>query len=323
MELRHLRYFVAVAEELNFRRAAERVYVAQGAFSAQVSKLEGELGARLLERSPRGVSLTEAGAALLPEARRVLHQAELAGLAARNARDHATSRLRVGYMPASLPARVPRALQRLAAAMPVLQTTLEPGTATELIEAIRTDWLDAAVLPLPAPTSGLRTTPLECQHTVVAQPANHEHATRAAIRLDQLAPERILLLPREANRPHYDAIIASCRAARLSPTLIELPDTQLEQALLAVTSGDGPALLPECVVERYRTPGVRFLTLDDDTATFTTAVLTRRDTQHMPTIAFLRTVSASIDARPAGGLSEKLASTDYERRIVRGRGDPT
>src|SRR3954449_7055859 len=115
MELRHLRYFVAVAEELHFRRAAERLHVAQPAVSEQIRKLENELGVRLLNRTHRSVSMTDAGAALLTEARRVLHQAEVARLAVRSARDRATSRLRIGYAPASLPASVPRALQRLRA----------------------------------------------------------------------------------------------------------------------------------------------------------------------------------------------------------------
>jgi DNA-binding transcriptional LysR family regulator len=76
LELRHLRYFVAVSEELNFRRAAERMYVAQGALSEQVRKFEDELGVRVLDRTSRGASLTDAGSALLPETRRVLHQTE-------------------------------------------------------------------------------------------------------------------------------------------------------------------------------------------------------------------------------------------------------
>src|SRR3954471_21791814 len=110
VELRHLRYFVAVAEELHFRRAAERLYVAQPAVSEQIRKLEAELGVRLFDRTHRSVSLTGPGQALLVEARRVLQQAELAQLAARNARDSAGARLRVGYVPDALPPSIPRAL---------------------------------------------------------------------------------------------------------------------------------------------------------------------------------------------------------------------
>src|SRR5437762_1853301 len=149
MELRHLRYFVAVAEELHFRRAAERLHIAQPAVSEQVRKLENELDVRLLNRDQRSVSLTEAGAVLLTEARTLLRLAEEARLAARSARDLATSRLRIGYIPASLPASVPRALQRLAAATSRLQTSLEPGSGTELIDAVRGKRLDAAVVSLP------------------------------------------------------------------------------------------------------------------------------------------------------------------------------
>jgi DNA-binding transcriptional LysR family regulator len=106
MELRHLRYFVAVAEELHFRRAAERLHVAQRAVSEQVRKLEQELGVKLFDRSQRSVELTVAGAALLEEARHVLRHAEVAKQAARNAGDLATTRLRIGYLLDSLPTSV-------------------------------------------------------------------------------------------------------------------------------------------------------------------------------------------------------------------------
>ena len=111
MELRHLRYFVAVAEELHFRRAAERLHVAQPAVSEQVRKLEDELGVRLFDRTPRNVALTDAGAALLPEAYQVLRQAEAARLAARSASDRPG--LRIGYVPTALLASIPRTLRRL------------------------------------------------------------------------------------------------------------------------------------------------------------------------------------------------------------------
>src|SRR6478735_2247422 len=107
MELRHLRYFVAVAEELHFRRAAERLHVAQPAVSEQVRKLEAELGVQLFERTRRPVVLTGAGVAFLEEARRVLRQADVARQAARDAGDRATMRLRIGYLADALPTAVP------------------------------------------------------------------------------------------------------------------------------------------------------------------------------------------------------------------------
>jgi DNA-binding transcriptional LysR family regulator len=295
MELRHLRYFVAVAEALHFRRAAERLHVGQPAVSEQVRKLEEELGVRLLNRTP-SVSLTDAGAALLREARRVLEQAEVARLAARNARDHATSSLRIGYMPASLPASVPRGLQRLAAAMPHLETILEPGSGLELIQSIRAERLDAAIVSLPAPTAGLRTTALGEQRVVAALPVIHDQAVTSKIRLDQMAPERIVVLPREENRPFYDAVLAACRSAGLSPTLVEMPDSHVERILLAVASGAGMGLLPESVAERYAAPGLRFVRLDGDALSFATAAVTRRDAGHLPTVAFLHAISQARNA---------------------------
>jgi DNA-binding transcriptional LysR family regulator len=291
VELRHLRYFVAVAEELHFRRAAERLHVAQPAVSEQIRKLEEELGVLLLNRTQRSVSLTDAGAAFLTEAQVVLHRAEVARIAAQNARDRTTSRLRIGYMPTSLPGSVLRTLQRLAASTPLLETSLEPGSSTDLIEAVRREQLDAAVVSLPAPTAGLRATGLGYQSAVAALPVGHHQAVKLEVRLDQMAPERILLLPREANRPFYDAVIAACRAADLSPTLIEIPGAQIEQALLSVASGAGLALLPESVADRYAAPGVRFVPLGGEPPAFATAIVTRRDTAHMPTVAFLRAIA--------------------------------
>src|SRR4051812_24658668 len=102
MELRHIRYFVAVAEELHFRRAAERLHVAQPAVSEQIRKLEEELGVRLFDRTRRNVALTDAGAALLTEAYRVLRHAEAGRLAARNASDRPGQP--IGHVPTPLPA---------------------------------------------------------------------------------------------------------------------------------------------------------------------------------------------------------------------------
>jgi DNA-binding transcriptional LysR family regulator len=293
MELRHLRYFVAVAEELHFSRAAERLHVAQPAVSEQVRKLEEELGVRLLNRTKRAVSLTEAGAVLLSEARRVLQQVDIARLATHELRDRSAARLRIGYTPASLPTSVPRALQRVAASIKNLEATMEPGFGLELIAAVRDERLEAAIVSLPAPTAGLRTTELGQERAVAAFPVRHRHAVRPAIRLDQMAPERIVVLPREASRPFYDAVLAACKSAALSPSLVETRGTCVEPALLAVASGAGIGLLPQSVAGRYSTPGVRFVAIDGEQPAVLTAIVTRRDTAHLPTMAFLRAVSVA------------------------------
>jgi DNA-binding transcriptional LysR family regulator len=300
MELRHLRYFVAVAEELHFSRAAARLHVAQPAVSEQVRKLEDELGVRLLNRTKRTVSLTDAGAVLLAEARRALQQVETARLATRQVADRTANRLRIGYAPSSLPAAVPTALQQMAASMKSVETVLEPGFALELIAGVRDERLDAAIVPLPAPTSGLRATRLGHERAVAAVPVGHRHAVRPAIRLDHMAPERIVVLAREANRPFYDAVLAACHNAGLSPALVEMPGSSVgvESALLAVASGAGIALLPESVGDRYCPAGVRFVPLDGAGPTVETAVVTRRDSAHLPTAAFLRAVGEVEARRP-------------------------
>ena len=296
MELRHLRYFVAVAEELHFRRAAERLHVAQPAVSEQVRKLEDELGVRLFDRTQRNVALTDAGAALLPEASRVLRQAEAARLVARNASDRPG--LRVGYVPTALRASIPRTLRRLVATMPNLQTTMEPGSGPELVDAVRAGDLDVAVVSLPVPTAGVRVTPLGEQRVVAVFPVSHEHAVKPHVDLEQIAPERIVVLPRDVDRPFYDAVLATCCAAGVSPTLTEMPDGQVDRMLLAVASGTGMAVLPECVAERYADAGVRFVPLSGESPAVATAIVTPRHTEHLPTVAFLRAATHTLDQRP-------------------------
>src|ERR1700742_2964952 len=133
MELRHLRYFVAVAEELHFRRAAERLHVPQPAVSEQVRKLERELGVDLLERTPRKVTLTEAGVCMLEESRRVLALADRAQQCARNACCQADERLRVGYAATALPASALRALREVRGSSCCTETSLRPGSAPDLL----------------------------------------------------------------------------------------------------------------------------------------------------------------------------------------------
>ncbi len=291
MELRHFRYFVAVAEELHFRRAAERLHVAQPAVSEQVRKLEQELGVRLFDRTQRSVSLTDAGAAMLDEARRVLQQADIARMAAQNARDRATMRLRIGHLPDSLPGSVSRAMQVFGASAPRIQISLETGCALRLIEEVRAQRLDAAVVGLPAPISGLRATPAGQERIVAALPVTHPHAVGPAISLERLAPDRLVVLPRDTNPAFHSAVVAACRDAGLSPTFVELAEPRVEHALSAVATAGDMALLPESAADRHVARGVRFVPLEAANSAVESVVVTRPDTESLGTVGFLRALA--------------------------------
>jgi DNA-binding transcriptional LysR family regulator len=204
-------------------------------------------------------------------------------------------RLRIGYLPDSLPLAVPRALRQLATSAPVLQIDLETGLALRLVDDVRAGRLDAAVTTLPTPANGLRVTPLGAQRPVIALPAVHPHAMAPAIAFERLAPERIVLLPREANPAFHSSIAAMCHAAGLSPTFVEIAEPRVENVLLAVAAGAGPAILPESVTERYATPGIRFVPLDGAPPTLENAVLTHPDNESLATAAFLRAATRAID----------------------------
>ena len=290
MELRQLKYFVAVAEELHFRRAAERLYVAQPAVSEQIRKLEAELGVRLFDRTNRRVAITEAGAALLEEGRRVLAQADTALLAARNASERAGARLRIGYLPDSLPESVPRALGHMARAAPRVDVSMETGPAVRLIQQVRDRQLDAVVTGLPAATSGLLVTSLGRQGMVAAVAATDAWSPAPALSLARLAPTQLVMMQRAANPAFHDAVVALCRDAAVAPALFEVAEPRVESVLLAVAAGAGPAILPAAVTDRYAIPGVRFVPLDDD-AGFETAVLTHPDADDAATVSFLRALA--------------------------------
>jgi DNA-binding transcriptional LysR family regulator len=206
-------------------------------------------------------------------------------------------RLRIGYLADSLPASVPRALRHVAASSPAVDIDLETGPALRLIEELRAHRLDAVVTALPAPTSGLRITPIGQQRAVAVLPAADRNARAAAVDLRRLAPERVVILPRDANPAFHNAVVAMCHTAGIAPTLVETTEPRVEYALLSVATGAGIALLPESAAERYTAPGIRFVPLEGAEPAFQTAVLTRPDTESLPTRHFLQAVSRAARVR--------------------------
>jgi DNA-binding transcriptional LysR family regulator len=312
MELRHLRYFVAVAEELHFRRAAERLHIAQPAVSEQVRKLEAELGVQLLDRTERNVSLTAAGMVMLEEARRVLRQADTAVQAARNVRTRGLGRLRLGYMPDSVPGYVPQSFARFAAAAPGIELVLETGSPQRLAGDVHGGSLDVAVVCLPLASRGLRVARLAEEHAMVALPAAHPLAAAPAIEPGQIAQTPQVLLPRACNPAFYDGVISAWRAAGLTADPREASEPQVEHVLLAIAAGAGVGVLPSSVAERYSVPGVRFVPLSSSLGC-EIAVLSRDEDSTMVAV-YLRLIRALARPQPPlAGLSTRRA----ELRLAR------
>src|SRR6202035_1462543 len=175
MELRHLRYFVAIGEEENYRRAAQRLNVAQTALSTQIQDLEAELGFKLFDRLPRGVKLSAAGRLFLEDARRILHEVgEAATRAARVARGQSGT-LRVGFTEnASWRGIVPDSFRRFRERQPDAELQLTPATSLAQIEALRSGRLDAGfVFNMPKTDAELDHIPVAMPHVELAVPKGH------------------------------------------------------------------------------------------------------------------------------------------------------
>ncbi|MCG7210212.1 LysR family transcriptional regulator [Streptomyces arenae] len=212
MELRQLTYFVAVAEELHFGRAADRLHIVQSAVSMQIQRLERELGAELFDRSPRRVRLTAAGERLLPEARAVLAAAEKARAAVAAPR----AGLRIGTS-TGLGEHLDRVLAAFARRAPDVLVELHALPAAERLARVADGRLDAAFVRAGQPVPGTRVHPLWPDPLVAALPATHPLAGRPEIGVDDLAGLPLALAERRTNPALVDLVVGACREAGFEP----------------------------------------------------------------------------------------------------------
>jgi len=245
MELRHLRYFVAVAEAGHITRAAERLGIQQPPLSQQIRALETELDVQLFRRKPRGVELTEAGRALLEDARTVLARVDHAVATTRRTARGELGRLAVGFTSsASFHPRVPRAIRSYRKAYPQVSLALEEGGTAELVEALVQERLDAAFVRSPVgDTSAIVVTPLLDEEMIVALPTGHRLAAKHAQPLAAFAAETFILYRRRLGPGLYDSIIAACHRAGFSPRVgQEAP--RMFSTLNLVAAGLGVSIIP-------------------------------------------------------------------------------
>jgi DNA-binding transcriptional LysR family regulator len=212
MELRHLRYFLAVGEEQHYGRAAGRLRVAQPALSRQIQDLEEELGFKLFERLPRGVKLSAAGQLFLEDARRILREVnEAAARAARVARGQSGT-LRVGFTEsASWRGVVPESFRRFREMQPDAELQLQPSPSLVQLDALRSGRLDAGfVFNMPKTDPELDARPVAIERIELAVPTSHPVAKLKQVRLRELAGTPFVWFPRREAPALYDRLMREC-----------------------------------------------------------------------------------------------------------------
>ncbi|HEX4896469.1 MAG TPA: LysR family transcriptional regulator [Solimonas sp.] len=256
MELRHLRYFVAVAEERHFTRAAQRLGINQPPLSQQIRQLETELGTDLFRRLPRGVALTEAGEGLLEDARRLLRDAELAAERVRRVARGEQGRIRLGLInSASFHPLIPRVIREFRRRYSNVTLSLEERTTPSLAAAVRRDTVDAAfVRPLLDGGEDLHVEAVLDEPMVVALPSGHALAARAQVSLLALSLEPFVLFSRPVGAGLHEEIIRACREAGFSPRVVQ-EASQVSSIVNLVASGLGVSIVPASM-QQMHTEGV-------------------------------------------------------------------
>ncbi len=224
MELRHLRYFVAVGEEQHYGRGAQRLRVAQPALSRQIQDLEDELGFKLFERLPRGVKISAAGKSFLEDARRILQQVNEATTRARRAARGQSGTLRVGFTEnASWHGVVPESFRKFRQGQPDAELQVNPLTSLEQVEAIRSGRLDAGfVFNMPKTDRELEQVPVASHNIALAAPKGHPLQKLKKLRLRDLSDTPFVWFPRRESPAFYDRLMHECfRAGLKSPRIVQ------------------------------------------------------------------------------------------------------
>jgi DNA-binding transcriptional LysR family regulator len=262
MELRHLRYFVAVAEELHFGRAAERLFIVQPTLSKQIAALEKELGVPLFMRTKRHVELTSAGAAFLEDARQVLAQTEGATLRAKQASRGEVGLLEIGFVAPVLYDLLPHMLRAFRAQYPDVRLSLHELHSREVLNGLLSRDLHIGFSRLPVGAGkGLRVQPLVEEPVLVALPEGHPFAARESVPLADLADEELILITRTQEPELYDSYVTACSTAGFSPRVAHEVD-RTHVAVGLVAGGLGICFVPSSA-QRIAHPQVAYRPLTD------------------------------------------------------------
>lgn len=276
MELRQLRYFIAVAEEGSFSRAAGRLHVSQPPLSTQIKGLEDELGVLLLERSNRGVSLTPAGLVFFEETRTVLARLEHAKKETLRANRSDVGLLSIGFVSIADYGILPPALKNFRSSYPLVEVQLHELTTDAQIRELRAARLDLGIGLGPVDEPDLEFERVLREELVLAAPSGHPAAKgEGALDLRALSKENFIVPPREIAPGLYDLIISHCRSFGFAPRITQHA-RQMQTVISLVSCGMGFALVPSSLRNLRRT-GVRYRQLRGKAASIELGILRLRN----------------------------------------------
>lgn len=305
MDLRHLRYFVAVAETLHFGKAAARLRISQPPLSRQIQQLEQEIGTLLLRRSKRHVELTDAGAHLLVDARRLLNDADLVGERTRRAALGTSGQLTLGFISAVDYSILPGVLRAYREAYPGVTLDLRELTSDVQLRDLHTSRIDAGMLLAPVEEPSLATLPLLHEQLVAAIPATDPLARRDRhISLTALATRPFILFPRSNAPGLHDMIVGFCRSTGFTPRIAQ-EAIQLQTIISLVSAGLGVALVPASLRDLRRS-GVAYRLLSEPSPRMTVSLAWRRDNRSSCLTNFVAT--ARSHTRAAGATWRRTMS---------------
>jgi DNA-binding transcriptional LysR family regulator len=243
MEIRQLRYFLAVAEELSFTRAAERCFISQPPLSRQIAILEREIGVRLLKRDNHSVSLTEAGRAFLEDARHILIRVDGAKQRAVMAASGLTGKLTIGFGSSTAYALLPSLVHSFRSKFPNVELLLRSMPVINQIEALRLGEIDIGVLRLPVFDELICTQFVHREGLVVALPETHALAKRKKIRIEDLADCEFIAYERSRGMGYHNDLMALCRIGGFTPKILQ-EASPTEGVIGAVACGNAVAIVP-------------------------------------------------------------------------------
>ncbi|MEG4213503.1 LysR family transcriptional regulator [Microcoleus sp. S13_B4] len=282
MELRHLRYFIAVAEELNFTRAAEKLHIAQPPLSQQIQHLEAELGFQLFRRTKRTVHLTAAGQVFFEEAGKILQQVDRAIQLGRQTSRGELGQLTIGFVSSAAHNVVPAILQAFRTRCPAVKLELHELTTNEQLQRLRFGQIDIGFVRPPVEEDGINSEIVFREPLIVALPQTHHLADRAKVELRELSTEPFILFPRSQAPGLYDAIVSLCQQAGFSPRAAQ-EAIQMQTIVSLVAAEMGVAIVPASM-QNFQRSGVVYKSLPESTCIVAITLIWRSD----PTAAVQR-----------------------------------